>query len=197
MTKLSKEQLTQIEEYVASLPESERQSKMNDIVKQFEDQPPQCPFCLMSEGKIKTTKIFEDNNFLAVLEINPINVGHTLLFPKRHIKNFVNLNNDELEKISKIIKKIDFSLLGIYGGVNIVISDGALAGQKFDHFVVNIIPRKKEDKVNMDWLGNNADEKSLQDMKIKILESFPVEIKTQESIKPDDIKNALAKKRLP
>jgi|SRR3989344_1930820 len=197
MPKLSKEQLAQIEEYVASLPENERQSKMSEIVKQFEDQPPQCPFCLMAEGKIKTTKIFEDNNFLAVLEINPVNAGHTLLFPKRHIKNFVNLINDELEEIPKIIKKVDFSLLGIYGGVNIVISEGILAGQKFDHLVVNIIPRSNGDKISIEWKGNTVDEKELLDIKEKIVQGFPVEIKKHEEIKPEEVKGSLFKRRLP
>jgi len=151
----------------------------------------------MAEGKIKTTKIFEDNNFLAVLEINPVNAGHTLLFPKRHIKNFVNLINDELEEIPKIIKKVDFSLLGIYGGVNIVISEGILAGQKFDHLVVNIIPRSNGDKISIEWKGNTVDEKELLDIKEKIVQGFPVEIKKHEEIKPEEVKGSLFKRRLP
>ena len=94
MPKISMEQMDQIQEYVNSLPENQRASKMMEIMKQFEDEPVQCPFCLMSDGKIKTTKVYEDSKYLGVLEINPSNPGHVLLFPRRHIKSFSDFHND-------------------------------------------------------------------------------------------------------
>src|SRR3989344_73698 len=102
MPKLTKEELKEIEEYIKSFPEEEREEKLKEITSKL-SQESQCPFCLMSEGKINTTKIYEDENFLAVLEINPANTGHTLLFPKRHIKSFSELNEQETEDIVRIL----------------------------------------------------------------------------------------------
>src|SRR3989344_1009991 len=99
MPKLTKEQLKQIEEHIKTLHEEEREPKLKEIMSQLEDMPVECPFCLMSKNKIETTKIYEDQDFLAVLEINPANKGHTILMPKRHIKSISNLTEEESEKL--------------------------------------------------------------------------------------------------
>jgi len=45
-----------------------------------------CIFCKIVKGEISSTKIFEDENFLAFLDIRPISAGHTLVIPKNHIR---------------------------------------------------------------------------------------------------------------
>ena len=186
MAQLSDEQLKEIEEYVASLPESEREGKLKEIEKQLQETP-QCPFCLMVENKIKTTRVYEDPNFIAVLEINPANPGHTLLFTKRHIKNFASMNNEETEEIAKVIKKLESAILTISGSANLLISDGVDSGNRFDHFFVNFIPRKKQDQVAITWKPNKSDEKELEKIQVKILESIPKE-KPKEPEPPKEFK---------
>ncbi len=193
MPKLTKEQLEQIQEYLQSLPEEERESKAKEIISQFEEEQPQCPFCLMSEGKIKITKIYEDANFLAALEINPANKGHTLLFTKRHIKSVQQLNEQETEDIGKIIKKITIALSSTSEGVNIIGSEGKSAGQKFDHLVINIIPRTKDDTVNIVWQGKQVKEEELNKTREKIIENFPQEKPKSEPIDEDRLKREFYK----
>jgi len=171
MQKLTKDQLKQIEDYVKTLPENERQQKMQEVITQFEN--PQCPFCLMVEGKIQAIKIYEDRDFLAVLEIKPANEGHTILMIKRHINQIYSLSYEELENLSKIIKKLSFAFSKTYGSFNILISEGEAAGQRFDHFVVNIIPRLTNDSVNISWQSVQVDQKELEKIKGKIVGNFP------------------------
>jgi len=45
-----------------------------------------CIFCKIVKGEIPAFKVYEDNDFLAFLDINPISVGHTLLIPKKHYR---------------------------------------------------------------------------------------------------------------
>ena len=45
-----------------------------------------CIFCKIVAGQIPCHKIYEDDEFLAFLDINPISVGHTLLIPKKHYR---------------------------------------------------------------------------------------------------------------
>ena len=137
MSKLTKEQLAEVQEYIQSLPEEEREPKLKEIMSQFEEQTPQCPFCLMSEGKIQTTRVYEDGNFLAVLEINPVNKGHTILFTKRHIKSFGDFNDLEIENIGKVIKKLGVGVSKLGEGINIIGSEGKNSGQRFEHFTIN------------------------------------------------------------
>src|SRR3972149_9691288 len=58
----------------------------NNLIKNA-DSPQQCIFCEIIEGKISTNKIAENEQALAVLEINPISKGHSLVIPKQHSDN--------------------------------------------------------------------------------------------------------------
>lgn len=174
MENLSKEQLEEIQEYINSLPESERENKLKEIETKFQEKP-QCPFCLMAENRIQTTRVYEDAYFLAVLEINPANIGHTTLLSKRHIKTFSELNEEEIESLPKIIKKLDASLFSISGSLNILISEGLDSGNRFEHFVVNLIPRSKGDSVKIVWQPEKPGEENLKEIQKKIIESIPKE----------------------
>ncbi len=68
----------QLEEFLAK----------NNLIKQpgqQSQQAKQCPFCLISTGQIKAYKIAENSHSVAVLEINPLSKGHTLIVSKKHL----------------------------------------------------------------------------------------------------------------
>lgn len=44
----------------------------------------ECVFCKIVKGEIPSLKVYEDDEFLAFLDINPLNKGHTLVIPKEH-----------------------------------------------------------------------------------------------------------------
>ncbi len=198
MQKLSKEQLEEIQQYISSLPEEDREHKLKEVMSQFEQQPAQCPFCLMAENKIQTTRVYEDPFFLAVLEINPANPGHILLFPKRHIAIFPMLNNDELESLPRILKKLETSLLTLSQSSNILISDGPHSGNKFEHLVINFIPRQKNDNVNISWKQNKIEESDLKKLQQNILDAIPQEKKVEPKIEPPkDLDKRIKKRYIP
>ncbi len=45
-----------------------------------------CIFCNIVKGEIPCHKVYEDKNFLAFLDISPLNPGHTLVIPKKHYR---------------------------------------------------------------------------------------------------------------
>jgi|SRR3989344_4258651 len=45
-----------------------------------------CIFCKIATGEIPSTKVYEDENFLAFLDIHPIGPGHTQVIPKKHYR---------------------------------------------------------------------------------------------------------------
>ena len=47
-----------------------------------------CIFCKIRDEKLPSYKIYEDEDFLAFLDIHPINPGHLLLIPKKHVKKY-------------------------------------------------------------------------------------------------------------
>lgn len=71
----------QIQEEQAGQAETEQKGEVGQTGKPAE----QCPFCLIVQGKIPAYKLWENPDSVAVLEINPLSKGHTLIIPKTHI----------------------------------------------------------------------------------------------------------------
>lgn len=95
--------------------------------------------------------IYEDENTIAFLDKKPVCEGHTLVAPKTKYKNIFDIPEYELFNLIKTIKKIVKLLknkLGIMG-VNILHASGSSAQQSVNHFHFHIIPRKKNDGLDM------------------------------------------------
>lgn len=106
-----------------------------------------CVFCKIVEGSLPSHKIFEDDRALAVLDINPIRRGHTLIVPKKHYENFLDIPEEELAHLSIIAKKIAPAVMKATDGdgFNIIGNNGASAGQIIFHTHLHVIPRKVGD----------------------------------------------------
>jgi histidine triad (HIT) family protein len=106
-----------------------------------------CIFCKIVEGKSPSTKIYEDNNFIALLEIAHQTEGHTLIITKKHYKTIIDLPNDLGNNLIEFIKKTYSILKEKYNsdGFNIIVNTSKEAGQIIDHLHIHILPRKKDD----------------------------------------------------
>ncbi len=65
-----------------------------------------CVFCKIRDRKIPKEFTFEDGDIMVFPDIHPIKPTHLLVVLKKHVKDFLDLEPGDLEKISKIIKKI-------------------------------------------------------------------------------------------
>lgn len=99
------------------------------------------------EGNIPTNKVYEDDNFLAILDIMPNSKGHTLVLPKKHFRNIFDAPDDILKNYLKVIKKISIAIKKSLNcdGVNILMNNEESAGQVIFHAHIHIIPRFKND----------------------------------------------------
>jgi len=115
-----------------------------------EFQKKQCIFCQIISGKIQARKIYEDEKVTAVLDINPANPGHILLLTKEHYSIMPQIPDDDVAHIFIVAKSLSNSMLrGIDAhGTNLIVANGIAAGQRAQHFIVHIIPRKENDGVN-------------------------------------------------
>ncbi|MBD3355373.1 HIT domain-containing protein [Candidatus Woesearchaeota archaeon] len=118
-----------------------------------------CIFCKMIEGKIPCNKIYEDKKTLAFLDINPINKGHTLVIPKEHSKNILDVNQKDLDDVSETVRKLAPKIKKAVkaDGINIMSSNGEAAGQAVPHLHIHIIPRFKDDGLEH-WKGKSYEE---------------------------------------
>jgi histidine triad (HIT) family protein len=106
-----------------------------------------CIFCKVLKGEIPSAKIYENDKILAFLDINPVNPGHTLVVPKKHIKNMEDVPDDLLSELIIAVKKITKAIKEALGtdSVNLGLNNGILAGQLVPHVHFHIMPRFEKD----------------------------------------------------
>lgn len=117
-----------------------------------------CIFCSIIKGDIPSFKIYEDNDFLAFLDIAPGTKGHTLIIPKEHAATLEELSDDKASKILVLAKKIVKAMKEVHGftNYNIIQNNGKLAGQTVDHYHMHIIPRYSIEEVGL-WTPHEDD----------------------------------------
>ncbi|MCK5027482.1 MAG: HIT domain-containing protein [Candidatus Pacebacteria bacterium] len=106
-----------------------------------------CLFCNIIEGNVPSTKVYEDEHVYAFLDINPINVGHTLVIPKEHCADIHDIPEDTLQHIMSVVKKLSTAIKKSteLDGINISMNNGKAAGQIIFHSHIHIIPRFEKD----------------------------------------------------
>ncbi len=102
-----------------------------------------CIFCKIINKEIPDHVVFENDDYLAFLDIEPNTVGHTLVIPKKHIGSFAEQSNEEAADHMKVVHSVATQLHSILGsaGFNVAINNGPAAGQIVEHVHWHIIPR--------------------------------------------------------
>lgn len=139
MQELTEEQRKILEEKLRNLSPEE----LKELQKR------QCLFCQIIEGKVPSQKIYEDEVCLAIMDINPAARGHVLLLPKEHYVIMPQIPEEVLGRlfvVSKHLSQIILRKLKVEG-TNLFVANGLVAGQRAQHFLIHIIPRKEGDGV--------------------------------------------------
>ncbi len=116
-----------------------------------------CIFCKIIKGEIPSTKVYEDGDVFAFLDIKPVNPGHTLVIPKQHYVNIHDMPDELFGKVAIAAKKVADAILKLGAkGVNIGMNNGAVAGQVVFHAHVHVMPRYGKDSFSL-WVGKEYD----------------------------------------
>lgn len=109
-----------------------------------------CVFCEIVAGRAPAIRIYEDDEYLAILDIRPFTRGHTLVVPKEHTTDLTDTPAKTLAEMVAIGQRIGLaaraSELGADGN-NIAINDGRAAFQSVYHVHLHVVPRRNGDKL--------------------------------------------------
>lgn len=154
----------------------------------LQKQQVKCPFCAIAKKEIKAFIVYEDNQTMGVLDINPANKGHVIIFPLVHAESFSELKS---EHIFSVARKINEAILkGLKAkGTNILISNGAVAGQAVPHFAVHIIPRADGDGLKFILNPKKISESEMEETKQLII--MNIEKEEIETGKSDEVYKAI------
>ncbi len=114
-----------------------------------------CIFCKIIAGEIPSFKVYEDENVLAFLDITQGTKGHTLIIPKKHIKNVYDLDEETAANLFKVVPKIANALKKSFNpiGINIVNNNDKPLQQVF-HYHIHLIPRYENDGMKLSTINN-------------------------------------------
>lgn len=128
-----------------------------------------CVFCKIINGEIPSTKVYEDDEVLAILDLSQAEKGHTLVLPKKHFDTFLDADDKTCEHVFCVAKnlanKIKTNLNA--DGINILNNSYEAAGQTVMHMHVHIIPRYNGDDLEIKF-KDHSDKYQLKDVLAQI-----------------------------
>lgn len=116
-----------------------------------------CIFCKIISGDLPSANVYEDENTYAFLDAKPINMGHTLVVPKKHYRNIFDTPEETVCQVMKTVKKLAPAIKTAMDadGINIHNNNESAAWQEIFHYHVHIIPRDEGDGY-APWRGDRG-----------------------------------------
>jgi len=112
-----------------------------------------CIFCKVINNELPKTIVYEDDIVLAIVPIEITSQGHTLLIPKKHSENILDVDEKILTHFTHILKKLSIKLIkdNKATGINILNANGKDAQQSVMHLHFHLVPRYPNDGLDM-WI---------------------------------------------
>ncbi len=180
-------------EQIEAMNDSELENFLaqNNLIKNSEDGEQQCIFCSIISEKIQGYKISENENAVAVLEINPISKGHSLIIPKEHVQEIS-------KEIKEFAKNLSINLKEILSAKEIHTEESEM----FNHKILKMIPIY--DDKTLKRKSQPAPKNILEELQTEILEKIEskkqeAKLKEEKPKEPEIItdKNTWLPKRIP
>jgi histidine triad (HIT) family protein len=110
-----------------------------------------CPFCQIARHQAPAQIVYEDDRTVAFLDINPVSRGHTLVIPKGHYPDLFELSPGDWQAVALTAQRVAKAIKAGLGaeGLNLLQSNGPVAGQVVFHFHLHLIPRYRGDGLRL------------------------------------------------
>ena len=112
-----------------------------------------CIFCKIVAGEIPCFKLYESDDTLAFMDINPANEGHALVIPKEHCVDIHAVSDAAISSTVITAKKIAAAIKNTLNpdGMNLLQCNGQAAAQSVLHFHMHVLPRQDGDELKLNW----------------------------------------------
>ena len=134
-----------------------------------------CIFCQIVLKNLPNAIIYEDEKFLAFMDKYPINHGHSLIVPKQHFRDILEMPIKDVGEMHSLVPLLAKAITSVLGsdGFNINQNNGKSANQIVPHVHVHIVPRYSIEKVKGQWpIRKIAQVKELESIAEKIRENI-------------------------
>ena len=136
-----------------------------------------CIFCRIINREVSASRVFTDTSAMAFLDISPVNPGHTLVVPVRHVASFTELTHAEIDCMARMAQQVASALKTSFPeceGVTVSMADGEVAGQEVPHTHMHVIPRHREDGFGWRRFGKAMDREELNSIATQIRSAMTI-----------------------
>ena len=132
-----------------------------------------CIFCQIVAGDIPSHKVYENDDTLAFLDAHPVNPGHTLVVPKVHHRNILDMPEDVMRPLMQTLKRVAHAIKASVGaeGISIRMNNEPAGGQDVFHAHFHVIPRHEEDDLG-NWPQDEYKEGEAEEIAKNIRENL-------------------------
>lgn len=104
-----------------------------------------CIFCKIVKGEIPSYTIYENENIKVFMDINPVSQGHSLVIPKKHYTNLLDMDKELLREMDQVIKELYPKFKEKIGAEGLTRMQNNELGQEVKHYHMHLIPRYSND----------------------------------------------------
>ena len=129
-----------------------------------------CVFCSIISGEIPAITVYEEDQTLGFMDINPGNTGHLLVIPKQHYRNIFDIPPATAGRIMEVGTKLANAIKTALNpdGLNLFQSNEAAAFQSVFHFHLHLIPRWEDDSLVLPWKPKPGDMDQIRNVAAQI-----------------------------
>jgi histidine triad (HIT) family protein len=134
-----------------------------------------CIFCKIVAGEQPATIVHEAERTVAFMDINPATRGHSLVVPRAHSADLIEVSDQDLEltmlAARRLARKVRAALEP--DGFNVLNSCGPVAWQTIFHFHLHVIPRYEDDPLKLPWIPRGGEAEEIATLADRIREASP------------------------
>jgi histidine triad (HIT) family protein len=138
--------------------------------------PHSCIFCKIVRSELPASIVYENDEVLAIMDIQPINTGHLLVIPKTHYQFLHQVPHELGQKLFAAVQTLEKALWQVEGlrceGTNILQNNGRSAWQEVPHAHFHIIPRFADDKFKIRFQAGKPDRADLDQLAARIVQAL-------------------------
>lgn len=163
--------------------------KLQGLIPKENGETQQCIFCALASGQMPKTEVAKNSKSIAILELNPISLGHTLVLPKDHIPS----EKEIPQETNNLAEKIKIDLQRTFKPQRIDLIPGNLMG----HQIINVLPIYSNETIESE--RQNKTPEDLASIKKQIEDSMPQIIEEKKELEtietPEDNKKEINQDR--
>lgn len=115
--------------------------------------PGSCIFCRLIKGEISASKVYEDEQTVAFMDLGQVNPGHVLVALKRHAATLLDITPDEAAAAMQTARQVALAVKSAFDppGMTLLQCNGKEGDQTVFHFHMHVVPRHGNDGVALSW----------------------------------------------